>query len=179
MHARKETLGSEFGGFADGASIVRGEKSGEAANMSAALSKIDPTEKRYWVVGANVNERAAVAEAVAAKLQKKIRRVNLQEVMGKYLEETERNLNRILAEAEKTGAILFFDEADALFGKRTPVQDSHDRYANLTADGFAQIIQRYNGVVIVASDSDASSGGSKLDRWRWIQASKPTPTPKR
>jgi SpoVK/Ycf46/Vps4 family AAA+-type ATPase len=73
-------------------------------------------------------------------------------VVSKYIGETEKNLARIFAEAETANAILFFDEADALFGKRSEVRDSHDRYANIETGYLLQRIEEYEGVVILASN---------------------------
>ena len=70
---------------------------------------------------------------LAAALSRDIYRVDLGQVVSKYIGETERNLDTVFARAEETGAVLFFDEADALFGRRSEVKDSHDRYANAEA----------------------------------------------
>lgn len=78
--------------------------------------------------------------------------IDLSSVVSKYIGETEKNLSRIFAEAEHSNAILFFDEADALFGKRTDVRDSHDRYANLEVSYLLQRMEQYEGVVILASN---------------------------
>jgi len=72
--------------------------------------------------------------------------------VSKYIGETERNLGRIFAEAETSNAILFFDEADALFGKRTQVRDAHDRYANIEVSYLLQRIEEYEGLVILATN---------------------------
>jgi SpoVK/Ycf46/Vps4 family AAA+-type ATPase len=72
--------------------------------------------------------------------------------VSKYIGETEKNLERIFAAAEGTHAILFFDEADALFGKRSEVRDSHDRYANLEISYLLQKMEEYEGVAILASN---------------------------
>jgi hypothetical protein len=73
---------------------------------------------------------ARQARAIAASVGSRLLRVDLSRVVSKYIGETEKNLRRLLAQAVDTGSILFFDEADALFGKRTEVRDAHDRYAN-------------------------------------------------
>src|SRR5262249_19342043 len=70
----------------------------------------------------------------------------------KYIGETEKNLSRIFDEAEQSNAILFFDEADALFGKRSEVRDSHDRYANIEINYLLQRMEEYEGIVILASN---------------------------
>ena len=78
--------------------------------------------------------------------------IDLSSVVSKYIGETEKNLSHIFEEAENSNAILFFDEADALFGKRTEVRDSHDRYANLEVSYLLQRMEQYEGVVILASN---------------------------
>jgi len=78
--------------------------------------------------------------------------VDLSLIVSKYIGETEKNLSRIFEESERSNAILFFDEADALFGKRTEVRDSHDRYANLEVSYLLQRIEHYSGIVILASN---------------------------
>lgn len=83
-------------------------------------------------------------------LKLNLHKVDLQSVVGKYLGETEKNLNRVFADAEKNGSILFFDEADALFGKRSEIKDSHERYANLDVAYLSQKIKKHKGIVILA-----------------------------
>jgi SpoVK/Ycf46/Vps4 family AAA+-type ATPase len=79
-------------------------------------------------------------------------KIDLSTVVSKYIGETEKNLNRIFAEAETSNAVLFFDEADALFGKRTEVKDSHDRYANIEVNYLLQKMEEHEGVVILATN---------------------------
>jgi SpoVK/Ycf46/Vps4 family AAA+-type ATPase len=73
-------------------------------------------------------------------------------VVSKYIGETEKNLNKIFKEAEKSNAVLFFDEADALFGKRSEVKDSHDRYANIEIGYLLQKMEEQEGIVILATN---------------------------
>src|SRR5690606_25562683 len=75
--------------------------------------------------------KTMAAEVIASELQLHLSRIDLSAVVSKYIGETEKNLRRLFDAAEQGGAILFFDEADALFGKRSEVKDSHDRYANI------------------------------------------------
>ena len=79
-------------------------------------------------------------------------RIDLSGVLSKYIGETEKNLARIFAEAATSNAILFFDEADALFGKRTQVHDAHDRYANVEVSYLLQKMEEYDGIVILATN---------------------------
>ena len=101
--------------------------------------------------GTPVRHRSlAGAAATAARLNLSV--VDLQRVVSKYIGETEKNLDRVFSDAARTGSVLFFDEADALFGKRTGVKDSHDRYANLDVAYLLQRIEAHTGIVILASN---------------------------
>lgn len=93
----------------------------------------------------------ALAEAVARDVGLLLLRVDLSRVVSQYLGETEKNLSRLFDEAAAAGSILFFDEADALFGNRTDVKESHDRYATAAAHCLLQRIEAFHGVVIVAT----------------------------
>jgi SpoVK/Ycf46/Vps4 family AAA+-type ATPase len=92
------------------------------------------------------------AQVLAAELGLEIFRVDLATIVSKYIGETEKNLDRIFGAAEGSNAILFFDEADALFGKRSEVGDSHDRYANIEVAYLLQKMEGYPGAVILATN---------------------------
>ena len=92
------------------------------------------------------------AEIIAGELGLELYKIDLSTVVSKYIGETEKNLSRIFMEAETSNAILFFDEADALFGKRSEVKDSHDRYANIETGYLLQRMEEYEGVVILATN---------------------------
>lgn len=96
--------------------------------------------------------KTMAAEIIAADLGLDLYRIDLSTVVSKYIGETEKNLSRIFVEAETSNAILFFDEADALFGKRSEVRDSHDRYANIEISYLLQRMEQYVGVVILATN---------------------------
>jgi len=83
---------------------------------------------------------------------RQVYRVDLSAVVSKYIGETEKNLDRIFEAAEQRDWILFFDEADALFGKRSEVKDSHDRYANLEVGYLLQRLESFDGLVVVAAN---------------------------
>ncbi|MBD2766360.1 ATP-binding protein [Hymenobacter sp. BT664] len=87
---------------------------------------------------------------------KEVFRIDLSRVVSKYIGETEKNLSRLFDKAENKNWILFFDEADALFGKRTGIRDAHDKYANQEVAYLLQRIEGYNGVVILASNQRAN-----------------------
>jgi len=92
------------------------------------------------------------ASVVARQLGLELYRVELSSVVSKYVGETEKNLERVLSAAESSNALLLFDEADALFGKRTEVKDAHDRYANIETAFLLQRIETFDGVVILATN---------------------------
>jgi AAA+ superfamily predicted ATPase len=96
--------------------------------------------------------KTMAAEVVAREVDLDLYAVDLSGVVSKYIGETEKNLARIFAEARTSNAILFFDEADALFGKRTEVSDAHDRYANIETSYLLQKMEEYDGVVIMATN---------------------------
>jgi hypothetical protein len=96
--------------------------------------------------------KTMAAEVIAGDLSRDIHKVDLAGVPSKYIGETEKNLERIFATAEQANAILFFDEADALFGKRSEVRDSHDRYANIETAYLLQRMERYSGIAILATN---------------------------
>jgi hypothetical protein len=96
--------------------------------------------------------KTMAAQVLAAELGLDLFRVDLATVVSKYIGETEKNLERIFAAADGSNAILFFDEADALFGKRSEVSDAHDRYANIEVAYLLQRMEAYPGAVILATN---------------------------
>lgn len=96
--------------------------------------------------------KTMAADIIAGELSLELYKIDLSTVISKYIGETEKNLSRIFTEAETSNAILFFDEADALFGKRSEVKDSHDRYANIEIGYLLQRMEEYEGVVILATN---------------------------
>jgi SpoVK/Ycf46/Vps4 family AAA+-type ATPase len=83
---------------------------------------------------------------------KDVYRIDLSRVVSKYIGETEKNLSRLFDKAENKNWVLFFDEADALFGKRTDIRDAHDKYANQEVAYLLQRVESYNGLVILATN---------------------------
>jgi hypothetical protein len=100
--------------------------------------------------------KTMAAEVMAAELGLDLYKIDLSSIVSKYIGETEKNLERIFNEAEHSSAILFFDEADALFGKRSEVRDSHDRYANIEISYLLQRMEAYDGVTILATNLRAN-----------------------
>jgi len=96
------------------------------------------------------------AEVIAADLRLDLYTVNLATVVDKYIGETEKNLERIFAEAGGVNAVLFFDEADAIFGKRSDVRDAHDRYANIESAYLLQRLETFDGLAVLATNLRAN-----------------------
>jgi len=96
--------------------------------------------------------KTMAAQILAAELGVDLYKIDLSTVISKYIGETEKNLARIFTEAVTSNAVLFFDEADALFGKRSEVRDSHDRYANIEINYLLQRMEEYEGMVILATN---------------------------
>jgi ATPase family associated with various cellular activities (AAA) len=96
--------------------------------------------------------KTMAAQVLARELGLDIYRIDLSQVVNKYIGETEKNLSRLFDEAERGNVILFFDEADAIFGKRTQVKDAHDRYANVETGFLLQRLEAHEGVVVLATN---------------------------
>lgn len=112
--------------------------------------------------------KTMAAEVLAGHLRLDLYRVDLAGVVSKYIGETEKNLRRVFDAAERAGAILFFDEADALFGKRTEVRDSHDRYANIEINYLLQRMEDYRGLAILATNMKSALDAALLRRLRFL-----------
>ncbi len=95
-------------------------------------------------------------------------RIDLSRVVSKYIGETEKNLAAVFAEAEQSGAVLLFDEADALFGKRSDVRDSHDRYANVEVSQLLQRIEAFDGLAILTTNARQNIDEGFLRRLRFV-----------
>ncbi|EDX83454.1 ATPase, AAA family protein [Synechococcus sp. PCC 7335] len=112
--------------------------------------------------------KTMAAEVIANELNLHLYRIDLSSVVSKYIGETEKNLRRLFDAAEEGGAILFFDEADALFGKRSEVKDSHDRYANVEINYLLQRIEAYRGVAVLATNLRGALDNAFLRRLRFL-----------
>jgi len=112
--------------------------------------------------------KTMAAEVIANDLQLNLYRIDLSAVVSKYIGETEKNLARLFDAAEGGGAILFFDEADALFGKRSEVKDSHDRYANIEINYLLQRMEAFSGLAILATNMKAALDQAFMRRLRFI-----------
>ncbi|MBW4670803.1 MAG: ATP-binding protein [Cyanomargarita calcarea GSE-NOS-MK-12-04C] len=112
--------------------------------------------------------KTMAAEVIANDLRLNLYRIDLSSVVSKYIGETEKNLRRLFDAAEDGGTILFFDEADALFGKRSEVKDSHDRYANIEINYLLQRMEAYRGLAILATNFKSSLDAAFMRRLRFI-----------
>lgn len=121
--------------------------------------------------------KTMAAEIIANDLNLDMFKIDLSMVVSKYIGETEKNLNRIFKDAKESSAILFFDEADALFGKRSEVRDSHDRYANVEINYLLQKMEEHEGIAILATILRKNIDNAFLRRMHSI-VDFPFPTPK-
>ncbi len=112
--------------------------------------------------------KTMAAEIVAGDLGLDLCRVDLSGVVSKYIGETEKNLRRVFDAAEGGGAVLFFDEADALFGKRSEVKDSHDRYANIEISYLLQRMESYSGLAVLATNMKTHLDPAFMRRLRFV-----------
>jgi SpoVK/Ycf46/Vps4 family AAA+-type ATPase len=118
--------------------------------------------------GTSGTGKTMAAEVIAGTLDLDLFHVDLSTVVSKYIGETEKNLRRIFDAAEESSAVLLFDEADALFGKRTDVRDSHDRYANLEVSYLLQRMEAYQGVAILTTNMKQVIDPAFVRRIRFI-----------
>lgn len=112
--------------------------------------------------------KTMAAEVLANELSLDLFRIDLSQVVSKYIGETEKNLRRVFDAAETGGAILLFDEADALFGKRSEVKDSHDRYANIEISYLLQRMEAYRGLAILTTNMKDALDAAFLRRIRFV-----------
>jgi ATPase family associated with various cellular activities (AAA) len=119
-------------------------------------------------VGESGTGKTLAAEVLAAELNLDLYRIDLASVVSKYIGETEKNLRRVFDAAEDSGAILLFDEADALFGKRSEVKDSHDRYANIEISYLLQRMEAYRGLAILTTNLKDALDAAFLRRLRFV-----------
>lgn len=112
--------------------------------------------------------KTMAAQVIAAELNLDLYRIDLSTIVSKYVGETSKNIERILSRAAQTNAVLLFDEADALFGKRTEVKDAHDRYANTDTNYLLQAIESYAGIAILATNKRANIDNGFLRRLRYV-----------
>jgi SpoVK/Ycf46/Vps4 family AAA+-type ATPase len=119
-------------------------------------------------VGEKGARRTLAAEVLARDLGQDLYRIDTTSVLGKYVGETENNLRRVFATAEPTTAVLLFDEADALFGKRSEVKDAHDRYASLEISHLMERMQSYRGLAILKTTLRSNIDCDVLRQLRFV-----------
>jgi hypothetical protein len=112
--------------------------------------------------------KTLAAEVIAGVLGLDLYRIDLSQVVSKYIGETEKNLRRVFDAAEEGGAVLLFDEADALFGKRSEVKDSHDRYANIEVSYLLQRMEQYRGLAVLTTNLKGALDEAFLRRLRFV-----------
>jgi hypothetical protein len=147
-HVRQRMKVYEIWGFA--------AKSSRGLGISALFAGVSGTGKTM------------AAEVLANELKLDLFRIDLSQVVNKYIGETEKNLRRVFDAAEEGGAILLFDEADALFGKRSEVKDSHDRYANVEVSYLLQRMESYRGLAILTTNMKEALDSAFLRRIRFV-----------
>lgn len=136
-------------------------------NLGDAIRARYQSGVRILLVGPSGTGKTLVASWLANKLGLPLYRVDLASVVSKYIGETEKNLANLLAKAEAFDVVLLFDEADSLFGKRTEIKDSTDRYANSQTNYLLQRIETYRGIIVLTSNSRSRFDGAftrRLDK---------------
>ena len=118
--------------------------------------------------GSSGTGKTMAAEVLASQLRLDLYRIDLSQVISKYIGETEKNLRRVFDAADESAAILLFDEADALFGKRSEVKDSHDRYANIEVGYLLQRMEAYRGLAILTTNRREALDTAFLRRIRFV-----------
>jgi len=118
------------------------------------------------------------AEVIARELRTNLYRVNLNQVVSKYIGETEKNLSRIFEADQKRRSVLLFDEADALLGKRSEVKDRHDRYANIEVSYLLSKVEAHRGLVMLTTNRKEDFDPNTLCRVKYLlEFSSPIPSP--
>jgi SpoVK/Ycf46/Vps4 family AAA+-type ATPase len=139
------------------------------ATVDEVRARTDAARRPLVVLaGADRGSRKLAAEAIASEVGLAPYDVDLAAVVNKYLGETEKNLRRLFDAADGEGVLLFFEEAEALFGDRTDIRDSHDRYANLETDFLLECIESFPGLVVLSSNRKEDLDAAFLRRLRHI-----------
>jgi len=120
------------------------------------------------IIGGNKRERSAPVQFIASKFALSLYRIDLATIVSKYVDETEKNLRHLFETVKNRGAILLFDEADAVFGKRSKVTVSPDRYANIEVNCLLQRIDEYKSIALLASRRRENFDAAFLRRFKWI-----------
>jgi len=150
--------------------VVRQQLTSVVSRMKTAAPSAAATT--LLLTGAS-SDSAAAAQAVAHDMGRQLYRIDLNAVVSKYIGETEKNLNMLFERADSKQWVLFFDEADALFGKRSEVKDSHDRYANAEVSYLLQRLKSFPGVVIFATHTPVDPPPKGMFRYVVVLPHKP------
>lgn len=118
--------------------------------------------------GTDAGQTSAAADLLAKESRRELHRVELSTVVSKYIGETEKNLHRVFEAGSSRDVILFFDEANALFGKRSDVKDCHDRYANAETNFLLQRLESYKGLAILATNEEELPPFEFLRHFRYV-----------
>lgn len=164
-------VGLLSGLLAEDSKAVHAVTSQRIRDNSQVLQKMttESANRRLLIAGKTSQERLEAANEQARALGVPLQRIELSAVAGKYLGETEKNLEKVLAKAEAAGALLFFDEADALFGKRTELRDSNDRYANQEVAYVLQKLEASKANVVIGTTRETKTiDPTILARWKVI-----------
>jgi hypothetical protein len=180
---RLETLATRVDPVAHWPDLVLPEREMAALGYLIAQVRGRSTVLRHWGFGERITRgngvtalfagqsgtgKSLAAEIVAHELDLTLYRVDLSGVVSKYIGETERNLRRVFDAADEGGVLLLFDEADALFGKRSDVKDSHDRYANIEVNYLLQRMEDYAGIAILTTNQRHAIDQAFLRRLRFV-----------
>jgi len=149
--------------------VTRDSLRGLVADVQGRASGLTVT----LITGPDTTDKTLAAQVVAASLERLALVVDLGRVVSKYIGETEKNLTRVFDEAKHAGPVLFFDEADALFGKRTDVEDSHDRYADVEVAYLPQLLERHQGVIVLSTNAASDLDSTFLRRVGHLVAFEP------
>jgi hypothetical protein len=132
------------------------------------VGRVAATNLPVLITGESGTGKTMAAEIIAGELGLDLYKIDLSGVVSKYIGETEKNLRTIFQEAERSNGILFFDEADAVFGKRSEVKDAHDRYANIEVNYLLQKMEEYEGITILASNFPKNFDDAFTRRLRFV-----------
>jgi SpoVK/Ycf46/Vps4 family AAA+-type ATPase len=133
----------------DDVSLLPKRQQQKLTNLAKKAKRL--TRIRALFSGPSGTGKTLAAHFLARKLDLELYRIDLGAVVSKYIGETEKELDRLFNEADASGAMLLFDEADALFSKRSEVKDAHDRYANIAVDYLRERIVKFPGLIILAT----------------------------
>lgn len=136
------------------------------ASSGRSLKASTSSGYKVFFEGPSAADKTLAVETLGKEFNKRVYRIDLSQIVSKYIGETEKNLAAVFKKAENKDWILFFDEADALFGKRTDVKDAHDKYANQEVSYLLQRIEEYPGLAIIASNTKKNIDPSFIRRFR-------------